>query len=146
MPSSRRLARRRRDLEMRIEDGAKIIRRDETRHKFGRRPRRDGEHEAVVLAEHDVLVAETQRADAVAVEFDLPQPRAEARRDALRVQVCVSAGSMKAWPSPPLATSGRQAAPPAASVSRSTAPASVAEASRGSVLSADSSTGPPQPS
>ena len=48
---------------------------------------------------------------------------------------------MKTGPSPARAISGRQAWPPRASVSRTIADASTAEPSRGSVLSAASSSG-----
>src|SRR4051794_25752896 len=73
---------------------------------------------------------------------------ARSRRSRRTLPPCSSiylrAGSTKALDRPSVAISGRQASPPFAKVSRTTAPASCAEASAGSILSAANKNGRPK--
>ena len=82
MPSSSRLALRRRDLEMRVENGAKFIRRHEAGDKLRRRPGRNRQNEAVGLAKVDDVLAEVETRRAIPGEVDPAQPRAETHIDA----------------------------------------------------------------
>ena len=92
-------------------------------------------------AERNGLAAEIERLDALVGEAQRAQLMLQTHGPRRAVADSASAGSISVAPSPSRAISGRQARPPAASVSRTMAAASRAEPCGGSMLSAASSSG-----
>ena len=131
---------RRIEAEVRVDDGAEFRRRRQAGHQRGRRPRRHREDDGVVRAERDGLIARIERRDPVVRQGELPHFVADIDAAAFGANES-SAGSISTELSPSRAISGRHACPPASSVSRMIAPASAAEPSGGSMLSAASSSG-----
>ena len=136
----RRLPGRRIDAEMRIDDGAEFGRHVEAADSDAARIGRHRKDDGIVGGKRDRLAAEIERVDAFRPEADGAKLMPEPHVGAASLQRA-SAGSISVAPSPSRAISGRQARPPAASVSRITAAASFAEPRGGSMLSAASSSG-----
>ena len=79
----RRLAARRRDLEMDIENAAKFVRRRQARKEVLRDPWRHAEDHGIVRAELLLRPVKVERNGALALETDRPEAVAEPNRRAL---------------------------------------------------------------
>ena len=140
------MAWRRLDAEMRIDDGAELVGRLEAGHERGGRVGRHRKDDGVLAAR-----ARWSRCRSRAHRPGLREKRMACnwwprRTVALRsAQAAPARARSSVWLRPSRAISGRQALPPAASVSRTTAPASAADPSGGSMLSAASKQRPHQP-
>ena len=108
----RRLAARRLDMEMDIENGTKFVRRREARKEFLRDPWRRADDHKIVRAEFLLRPIKVERNGAFRLELGSPGGGRRIEQESLRASRKASAGSMKLRPSPWAANSGWQAFPP----------------------------------
>lgn len=78
---------RRGEAEMRVQDGAEIVRRLQPRHQFRGHPGRHGQHHGLVPPDRHEAIGEGQGGDALALEFQPAQPAGQADPGALAAQM-----------------------------------------------------------